>query len=231
MSYILDALKKVEEKREQEELPSKLTFSGELPPERKKRSLWPYFLFTALLLNVVVITFFVRSPRSDKGSTVVQEIVLQQPVPVTTTDDKNGVREILQDTKEIPQKKNTAQSSSRAIEKEVKETSLPVLAVTRAPEHALTERKPDKKKGGTSIDRLFSLGELPHTVKTALPEFRVSGHAYSPDRLTRVTRVNDKILQEGQELEPGLRVEEIIPEGIIFSYQRYRFLVGTNENR
>jgi general secretion pathway protein B len=232
MSYIPDALKKAEQKRDQEQLLSKLTFSGKLPTERKKRSFWPYLLLAALLLNTVVIAFLVGSPWSDKGGTIAQGPVLLQPAQTAITEGKNRVRETLKDSKEAPQKKDVIGSSSRIVEKEARETAVPVPAKVLATEGTPTEQRPGQgKRAAPSIDRLYSLSELPLAVKSDLPEFRVSGHAYSPDRHTRVTRVNEKILQEGQELTPGLRVEEIIPAGIIFSYQGYRFSVRTSENR
>jgi len=218
MSYILDALKKAEQKREQEQLISKLTFSGKLPPERKKRSFWPYLLLAALLLNTVVIAFLVSSPWLDKGGTIAQRPMLPQSAP---TEDKNRVRETLKDSKEAPQKKDVIGFSSAPL-------SAKAIATKGTPTE---QKKGQEKRVMPPIDRLYNLSELPPAVKSALPEFRVSGHAYSPDRQTRVTRVNEKILQEGQELTPGLRVEEIIPAGIIFSYQGYRFRVGTSENR
>jgi general secretion pathway protein B len=64
-----------------------------------------------------------------------------------------------------------------------------------------------------------------------LPEFNISGHAYSPEPQTRVARINEKILQEGQELAPGLKLEEITPGGVIFGYRGYRFRVELSGNR
>jgi hypothetical protein len=46
-----------------------------------------------------------------------------------------------------------------------------------------------------------------------------------------VTRINEKILQEGQELTPGLRLEEIVPEGVIFGFRGYRFRVDLSASR
>jgi hypothetical protein len=43
-----------------------------------------------------------------------------------------------------------------------------------------------------------------------------------------VTRINEKILQEGQELAPGLKLVEIVPDGVIFGYRGYRFRVDLN---
>jgi general secretion pathway protein B len=118
------------------------------------------------------------------------------------------------------------------MEKETKKNALSSPAKPPVTERTSTGHKPGQEKGPTPLtEKIFSLSELPPAVRNALPEFRISGHAYSPDRQNRVARVNDKILQEGQELTPGLKVEEIVPDGIIFNYQSYRFRVGTNENR
>ena len=232
MSYILDALKKTEQKRDREDPLRKPTFSGELPPERKKRVLWPYFLLAALFLNALVIAFLVSSPRSDKGGRVALAPVLRQPAPTATAEDKGRVQETAKDQKEGLLKKDVAPPVTRVTEKEATEGAVPAPPKPFATERAPAEQKTAQEKVAAPLtDRIFSLNELPSAIRNTLPQFKVSGHAYSPDRQNRVTRVNDKILQERQELAPGLRVEEIIPEGIIFSYQGYRFRVGTNENR
>ncbi len=53
MSYILEAIKKLEQKRQQEESPSILTLSGGVMQVDKKRLLWPYVTAGAILLNGV----------------------------------------------------------------------------------------------------------------------------------------------------------------------------------
>jgi general secretion pathway protein B len=232
MSYILDALKKIEQKRDREDPLRKPTFSGELPPERKKRARWPYVLLAALLLNAGVIAFLVSSPKPDKGSTAAQGPLLKQSAPKAATEDKGRVQETLKDQKEGPLKKEVPPPAAHVIEKGAKESALPALTKPPATEGTPAEQKRvPEKAAAPATDRVFSLSELPPAIRSVLPAFKVSGHAYSPDPQNRVTRVNDKILQEGQELALGLRVEEITPDGIIFSCQGYRFRVGTNENR
>jgi general secretion pathway protein B len=234
MSYILDALRKIEQKRDRDDPLRKATFSGELPPEPKKRALWPYVLLTLLLLNAVVITFLVSSPKTDKGSTsaVARAPVPSQPAIVTTTEDGGAIREKWRDQKEALPRKDVVPPSAQTAEKENKESVAPAPA-----KPLVTERPPAGSRTGhekvtaPASDRVFSLSELPSAIRSGLPEFKVSGHAYSADRQNRVTRVNEKILQEGQELAPGLRVEEITPEGIVFSYQGYRIRVGVDGNR
>jgi general secretion pathway protein B len=86
------------------------------------------------------------------------------------------------------------------------------------------------QKGMPSTDspahRIFQLNELPSSVRQNLPAFSISVHIYGDDPNSRMTRINDRILREGQELSSGLRLEEITVDGVILSYDKYRFRVG-----
>ena len=60
MSYILEGLKKLEQKRRQEErAPSLLTFKEEETPGFERPKLWPFLIFLVLLLNVGVIVWWI----------------------------------------------------------------------------------------------------------------------------------------------------------------------------
>lgn len=68
--------------------------------------------------------------------------------------------------------------------------------------------------------------ELPLLVQRALPELLISLHAYSPQPEARLVRVNDALLREGDTAAAGVRLEQITPDGMIFSYRNYRFRRG-----
>lgn len=74
--------------------------------------------------------------------------------------------------------------------------------------------------------RLLNLNELPLSVQQSLPAFSISAFVYSIDPTIRMVKINGQAMREGQDLIAGLKVEEIIPDGVIFSYQNYRFRVG-----
>lgn len=231
MSYILDALKKIEQKRDREDPLRKPTFSGELPRERKKRASWPYLVVAALLLNAAVIMFLVGSPKPDRSSRVSQAALPSQAKPAGPAEGPSSVRETMIDQKKtLPKKEITTPSTSPSFEKKAAESVAPAKpALAERPQAA---PKPVEERGfAPSSDKAYGLNELPPNIRSSLPEFKVSGHAYSAEKQTRVARVNDKILQEGQDLSPGLKVEEIIPNGIIFLYQGYRFRVPIETNR
>jgi general secretion pathway protein B len=70
------------------------------------------------------------------------------------------------------------------------------------------------------------VSELPDALRQSLPAFTVSVALYSEDAASRMARINDQVVREGQQLSAGLRVEEITRDSIILSYQNYRFRVG-----
>ena len=51
----------------------------------------------------------------------------------------------------------------------------------------------------------------------------IAMHMYSGKPGNRMTSINDRTLREGDELSPGLKLIEITPDGMIFSYKGYRF--------
>lgn len=68
--------------------------------------------------------------------------------------------------------------------------------------------------------------DLPLLIQRALPEMRISMHAYSAQPQSRLVRINDKLLHEGDNAAAGVRLEQITPEGMILSYRDYRFRRG-----
>jgi general secretion pathway protein B len=74
--------------------------------------------------------------------------------------------------------------------------------------------------------RIFQLKELPSSVRQNLPDFSISVHIHAANPESRMVRINDHTLREGQELSGGIRLEEITHDGVILNYQKYRFHVG-----
>jgi general secretion pathway protein B len=75
------------------------------------------------------------------------------------------------------------------------------------------------------ISRLPSWYELPQEFRNRLDLPRLDLHAYSEEPQNRFILVNLKKYREGERLESGLVLEEILPDGMVMSYQGERFLV------
>jgi general secretion pathway protein B len=75
-------------------------------------------------------------------------------------------------------------------------------------------------------NRTYTLQTLPASIKENLPPIHISVFVYSDDPNSRIVKINGQSIREGQDLAEGLRVEEIVSDGVIFNYEAYRFHVG-----
>lgn len=78
----------------------------------------------------------------------------------------------------------------------------------------------------TDLPAVISITDLPASVRQELPAMKISVHAYSSNPGARMVGVDYKILREGDYLVPGLKLEQITPDGMIFHYKGYRFSHG-----
>ncbi len=96
-----------------------------------------------------------------------------------------------------------------------------------APSSTLPTEKPESQKVRPPKDgRILEFKELPAALKSNLPDFKISAHYYTAEPQARFTRINEMSLREGQSLTTGVKLEQITPEGVVLSYEGYRFRVG-----
>ncbi len=67
------------------------------------------------------------------------------------------------------------------------------------------------------------MAQLPASIQQEIPKISISGLVYSDDSQGRLVGINDQLLREGEYPAPGLKLEQITPDGVIFSYKKYRF--------
>lgn len=68
------------------------------------------------------------------------------------------------------------------------------------------------------------LSELPTSFRERLPPLIVNIHVYSPNVSQRILYINNRPCRPGQEIEGGVIVEDILPDGVLlrFDHQRFR---------
>jgi general secretion pathway protein B len=96
-----------------------------------------------------------------------------------------------------------------------------VTPVTAAP----MQQKPDAAPVAQD-QKVISLYDLPPAIQRELPDMAVQLHAYSNTPGERLVSINSIRLREGGYLMAGLKLEQITPDGMIFSYKGYRFKRG-----
>ncbi|HSX95291.1 MAG TPA: general secretion pathway protein GspB, partial [Hydrogenophaga sp.] len=60
------------------------------------------------------------------------------------------------------------------------------------------------------------------TARAALPPLKVSGTTYAENPALRMLIVDGQVLQEGQDIAPGLRLESIGPRSAVIVHQGQR---------
>jgi len=92
-----------------------------------------------------------------------------------------------------------------------------------APEPAL-----GSNSGAARAPSVMSTAELPLAIQQELPPMSVSVHAYSGKPADRLVDINGRLLHEGENVAPGLKLEQITPDGMILSYRGYTFRRGVH---
>lgn len=140
--------------------------------------------------------------------------------------------------------KQTAKQVQKTAEMPVESAAEPPAgkSVKAAPEKTIEKpvRKPvEKKRAPESVDTrtaraaatspepplptLPTLRELPEQVQHEVPPYKLGGYIYSGNRTDRSVLVNNRLLREGDEIAPGLLLEQMMPNGMVLNYRGHRF--------
>lgn len=234
MSYILDALKKSEQERGHGNIPDVQTVhSSSLNYRNDKKAYWPYILITAVILNLIAITYFIvdkkqpaetvtvkedgaaTSEQASKGSTTVAE----PDTPVEAHTSNSG--------------KDTAVSEPAPAATATTDTASPV---TPSPAPAVKQAQTaDKninketvadKTADNSFTDVVEFHDLPESIKQQLPAIIISAHVYSSNPAQRSVVINNNFMEEGEYVIDDLILHEITTDGAIFNYQGTLFNLG-----
>lgn len=119
-----------------------------------------------------------------------------------------------------------------------------VPAVAAAPTVALPQvgaaTKPAKAKAAPApaAAEKTAAGDMPATApqktesapppatKKELPEIAITVHAYAENPADRAVRINGQLLHEGDAVAPGLKLEQIVADGVVLNYKGQRIRRG-----
>jgi general secretion pathway protein B len=204
MSYILDALKKSDQQRNIGAAPT-LQFAQASMPAPKRPSFFYYGLLAVVLLAAGVAIGLLRPWQAEQ--------MPSEPVAQDSPD-------------KIPQQ---AATTSLPISPETHVTTsqnVPAQILTPVPATAPIQQKATKPDGDAQQQQVMQLYELPAAIQREIPDMAVQLHAYSSKPGERLVSINSIRLREGGYLMAGLKLEQITPDGMIFSYKGYRFERG-----
>jgi len=71
--------------------------------------------------------------------------------------------------------------------------------------------------------KAIPLAELPLSIQQEIPAMTIQLHSFSSKPENSIVSINSRLMKEGETLRPGLKLEQITPDGVIFSYKGYKF--------
>lgn len=203
MSYILDALKKSDQERQQGAGPSLQTIHR--PHGNSGERGWLYVLLVMVVLLLLALAGLFAWFVFDKGSNDIEQAETITPltkVGVSGTAPKQSA----------PIEKKSAQAASASALSETEQAGVPA------------------NTSATSTSRVVvPFSQLPLAARNAIPAMTFSFHVYSdnPDRRTII--INGRRVKQGAVIDNQLTLDEITPNGVIFSWQDYQFSIPVVE--
>jgi len=241
MSYILDALRKSEQSRKPGGPAKSSGAVHELRVPIPSRG-WLLALGLVLLFSLLAGLFVFWRGLNQSEATLpppVAEAETQAPqdpvAPVANmvpavTEPRASAPEEKMAAPEAPVLKNNAavldlaeQAPSARVAPKPRKTKTRVQqAKVRTPSTAVVSPVAPPRVS----DGIPYLPQMPLEFQRQLPPLKVTIHVYSPDESQQILFLNNHEYHKGDQIEAGIRVEEIVPEGAVLSYQGERFKVS-----
>ena len=101
-----------------------------------------------------------------------------------------------------------------------------LVAAARARSPVPVTPAPAPEGGAATAARVFTFDELPPEIRSTLPSLQVGGSVYSDNANTRMLILNSQLFHEGDEVHPGLVLQQIRPKSAVLSIKGYRYQIG-----
>ncbi len=241
MSYILDALRKSDQLRQRGAAPTLLLGPAAAATPRQP-ALLAYGLLALVLLGAGIGIGWLR-PWQPEPAAPAPAAIAAKPAESGQSRWAAAVPELapksepeLHVRKSAPagQALSAPARTRRAAGAETGRRGASPKAVAPASKKAAAP-VPDKAMGtdgaaasATPVSSVMTMAELPLAIQQELPPMSISVHAYSGKAAQRLVGINNRLLHEGEDVAPGLRLEQITPEGMILSYKGYKFRHGVH---
>jgi general secretion pathway protein B len=245
MSYILDALKKSEQARQQGAGGPKYSLLPVAEGEVPQRLVWPYALAAVLLLNAAALYAWMRPVPPAVKPLAGQPVTLSPPDAPAAKETIVAPGPAARERAVIPPANRVAEPPQTpparvdrpaAAPKAAREaTAKSVVAKAtssslRVPSLPDAAAKPAVKPAAEAARAAPTAEEKPAQKKEAdeaaakleLPAISVSGVIHG-EGSSGMAIVNDKLVREGDEISPGLKLEKILGDNVIFNYKGQRF--------
>ena len=224
MSYILDALRKSEQERQPgtPARPGGPVHNVSLP----WRGGW------LLVIGIILLLFLLAAAVVFWHSTV-SRISSEAAVAVTSPSVAPTAAPPAAETVAVTPPPVMAVKRESPVRDLAEQTQVPVPVTSKKPSTAprrkvaAIKQRPSSQADGPAVlletDNTPLLQQMPPEMQRAIPPMAVTIHVYSPQESQRILFINNHEYHKGSLIEGGARVEEIVPDGVVLSYQGERF--------
>jgi len=227
MSYILDALKRSQEKRG--DMPAaSIQQASILLDQPRHRRLW---LPIMLAVTALIVGWFIA-----RWQAVDMQYERALPTLVGTQESErlDRVRKSDPLAKPLPtralyltQPPNSAVTGVQT-EKPVFQPISPASPVSRM--HIAPPVKEETQSVQVDGDG-ESVFDLPLAEQQSMPAITIEGHIYDADPQARMVIINGNVRKEKQHISAGLVLQEITPDGVILDYHGHVFRMGVFDHQ
>ena len=232
MSYLLEALRKSEQERQQQ-VPSLNTATHEWDDEEPSVSTRsPWLMIIAVLLTFICAMLAALVWNADERIVRPQNIASTEVIPsaVLPKNDTSLAVKSSDATSAAP-----SASGARLIAVREKpslsvrqgqaaianaDNATPITQST-ARNQAEIISPTQKAVVKAPVKRIYDMDDV---LRSQLPPMNMNSHIYSTDAKASFVMINNAIINVGQELAPGVRLETITPDGAVLSFQGEKFL-------
>ena len=236
MSYILDALKKSESERQNQDLPNinAVHQRPELHPQKKRR-IWLLAIPAALILNIVAFWFlWDRSPSED--SKLITPVSISSArtsslASVTSTPEAQQIDTSMTIKIQPPVPSPAGRIIPEANLASSGETAELLITPTdayrkTASNSIAAERQQGEKYEKSASQPVNKITALPTNIQRQIPDLKFSSHLYADDSSFRMVNINGNMFHEGDIIAEGIQLERISEEGVVLNYLHYTFEIS-----
>jgi len=231
VSFILDALRKSDQQRQRSAAPTLASAQTPAAAPGQPALLW-YGLIAAVLVGAgILIGWLQQGPPQPLPVSLPPTVIKPVEAPTFTSAARHAFPETARKP-EAPPAIPLANTTPPAVVAAKAPTStappLPLPAAASAP--VATPVVGNPTGDATRESAVMQLSELPPAIQQEIPKLSILAHSYSSKPKARFVFINDQMMHEEDYPAPGLKLEQITPDGMVFSYKSYRFRRGANSD-
>lgn len=207
MSFILEALKKSENKRRDNNSPSAQTIHTAEKEVALKSKKWIIYIVVSTVIGGAIFLWFYNSKPQKQVKTTTPATM---NTPIAAKVKSHDVAPTVATPRVIktPPFKTEPKKQTQ---------------VTATTESTLQPIRNENK--------IYRLNQLPISIQNRIPALKMSLHAFARNNSSAsMVQFNDRIMHEGDDVTNNIKLEQITAAGAILRYDGYLFMVPRRKN-